>query len=228
LTNIIGFSELLGNPIFGPLSSKQREYLDDITASSRTLLAIIDDILDLATIDAGGLELKLGDVEVKAIIDSAITGVRERAARARLTLDIAIADDVTTFTADEQRVRQVLYNLLSNAVGFSKAEGVVHLSCWRDQGSMVFVVEDEGVGIPKEQQRRVFERFESRSQGSKHRGAGLGLSIVRSLVDLHGGDMSLDSEPGKGTRITVRFPESGISKSSNVPATDDVARLARG
>ncbi len=93
---------------------------------------------------------------------------------------------------------------------------------------MVFAVEDEGVGIPKEQQRRVFERFESRSQGSKHRGAGLGLSIVKSLVDLHGGDMSLDSEPGKGTRVTVRFPESGISKSSNVPATDDVARLARG
>ena len=228
LTNIIGFSELLANPIFGELSDKQREYLDDITSSSRTLLAIIDDILDLATIDAGGLELKLGEVDVRAIIDGAIAGVRERAARARLTLDIAIADDVTAFTADEQRVRQVLYNLLSNAVGFSKPDGVIHLSCWRDTGNMVFVVEDEGVGIPKEQQRRVFERFESRSQGSKHRGAGLGLSIVRSLVDLHGGDMSLDSEPGKGTRITVRFPESGISKSSNVPATDDVARLARG
>jgi signal transduction histidine kinase len=228
LTNIIGFSELLANPIFGSLSGKQREYLDDITASSRTLLAIIDDILDLATIDAGGLELKLGEVDVRAIIDSAITGVRERAARARLTLDIAIADEVAVFTADEQRVRQVLYNLLSNAVGFSKPEGVIHLSCWREDGSIVFVVEDEGVGIPKEQQRRVFERFESRSQGSKHRGAGLGLSIVKSLVDLHGGDMSLDSEPGKGTRITVRFPESGISKSNNVPATEDVARLARG
>ncbi len=153
--------------------------------------------------------------------------MRERAARARLTLDIAIADDVTTFTADEQRVRQVLYNLLSNAVGFSKAEGVVHLSCWRDQGSMVFVVEDEGVGIPKEQQRRVFERFESRSQGSNHRGAGLGLSIVKSLVDLHGGDMALESELGKRHAITVRFPERGISKSSNVPTDDDVARLAR-
>jgi len=234
LTNIIGFSELLANPIFGSLTPRQREYLDDIAFSSKTLLAIIDDILDLATIDAGGLELKLDAVNVRAVIDLAINGVRERAARARLTLDIAIADDAVTFTADEQRVRQVLYNLLSNAVGFSKPEGVIHLSCWREDGAMVFSVEDQGVGIPKEQQRRIFERFESRSQGSKHRGAGLGLSIVKSLVDLHGGDMMLDSEPGRGTKVTVRFPERGLEQNRNAPANatldtarPDPARLAR-
>ncbi|MFA5950298.1 MAG: ATP-binding protein [Hyphomicrobium sp.] len=212
LTNIIGFSELLANPIFGSLSTKQREYLDDISASSKTLLAIIDDILDLATIDAGGLELKLSHVDVRAVIDAAINGVREPAARARLTLDIAIDDAAQSFVADEQRVRQVLYNLLSNAVGFSRPEGVVHLACWHEDGAMVFSVEDEGVGIPLEQQRRIFERFESRSQGSKHRGAGLGLSIVKSLVDLHGGDTQLDSEPGRGTRVTVRFPERGLAE----------------
>jgi signal transduction histidine kinase len=215
LTNIIGFSELLANPIFGALTPRQREYLEDISFSSKTLLAIIDDILDLATIDAGGLELKLDTVNVQAVIDLAINGVRERAARARLTLDIAIADDAVTFTADEQRVRQILYNLLSNAVGFSKPEGVVHLSCWREDGTMVFSVEDEGVGIPKEEQRHIFERFESRSQGSKHRGAGLGLSVVKSLVDLHGGDMMLDSEPGRGTKVTVRFPERGVEQKQN-------------
>lgn len=215
LTNIIGFSELLSNPIFGALTPRQREYLEDIAFSSKTLLAIIDDILDLATIDAGGLELKLETVDVRAVIDLAINGVRERAARARLTLDIAIADDAVTFMADEQRVRQILYNLLSNAVGFSKPEGVIHLSAWRDNGTMVFSVEDQGVGIPKEQQRHIFERFESRSQGSKHRGAGLGLSIVKSLVDLHGGDMMLDSEPGTGTKVTVRFPERGVEQKQN-------------
>lgn len=228
LTNIIGFSELLANPIFGVLTPRQREYLDDIAFSSKTLLAIIDDILDLSAIDAGGLELKLAPVDVAAVIDQAINGVRERAARARLTLDIAVADDAVTFMADEQRVRQVLYNLLSNAVGFSKPEGVVHLSCWREGGTMVFSVEDEGVGIPKEQQARIFERFESRSQGGKHRGAGLGLSIVKSLIDLHGGEMTLDSEPGKGTKVTVRFPERGLEQKHVPTGTEAAARLARG
>ena len=228
LTNIIGFSELLANPIFGVLTPRQREYLDDIAFSSKTLLAIIDDILDLSAIDAGGLELKLAAVDVQAVIDQAINSIRERAARARLTLDIAVADDAAVFVADEQRVRQVLYNLLSNAVGFSNPEGVVHLSCWREEGVMVFSVEDEGIGIPKEQQARIFERFESRSQGGKHRGAGLGLSIVKSLVDLHGGDMTLDSEPGKGTKVTVRFPARELEQ-KHVPTDTEAAaaRLAR-
>ena len=210
LTNIIGFSELLSSPRTGDLNSKQREYLNDISASSRTLLAIINDILDLATIDAGALELKLAPVRVAAVVDTAVLGVRDRANRARLNLDIRVAQDADEFVADEARVRQVLYNLLSNAIGFSKPSDTVSISAWREAGMMAFAVEDRGVGIPKEQQQRVLERFESRSQGSKHRGAGLGLSIVKSLVELHGGSMSLESEPGRGTRVTVRFPESGM------------------
>ncbi len=209
LTNIIGFGELLSSPHLGPLNDKQREYVGHISASSKTLLAIIDDILDLTTIDAGALELKLAPLNIRALIDSAIRGVSERAADADLTLDIAIADDARTLVADEERARQVLYNLLSNAVGFSRPGGTVRVSCWRDAGHILFLVEDEGIGIPLEQQARVFERFESRSHGSKHRGAGLGLSIVRSLVDLHGGETALVSEPGKGTKVAVRFPEHG-------------------
>ena len=198
LTNIIGFSELLSSPRTGDLNSKQREYLNDISASSRTLLAIINDILDLATIDAGALELKLAPVKVAAVVDTAVLGVRDRANRARLNLDIRIAEDADEFIADEARVRQVLYNLLSNAIGFSKPGDTISISAWREAGMMAFAVEDKGVGIPKEQQQRVLERFESRSQGSKHRGAGLGLSIVKSLVELHGGSMSL--EVGAGPR----------------------------
>ncbi len=209
LTNIIGFSELLASPFIGELLPKQREYLDDIAVSSKTLLAIIDDILDLATIDAGALELKLVSIDVRDLIDTTVEALRERIVRAGLTLDIAIANDVSTFMADEDRVRQIFYNLISNAVGFSKQDGVVMLGCWREPGEIVFSVEDQGVGIPVEQQRRVFERFESRSQGSTHRGAGLGLSIVKSLVSLHNGRVSLESEPGKGTRVTVRLPERG-------------------
>ncbi len=113
------------------------------------------------------------------------------------------------FIADEARVRQILYNLLSNAVGFSKPGDTVRISCRREDSTMVFTVEDQGIGIPKDQQWRVFERFESRSHGSGHRGAGLGLSIVKALVELHGGTVSLESEPELGTRVTVRLPESG-------------------
>ncbi|MGE0626563.1 MAG: ATP-binding protein [Hyphomicrobiaceae bacterium] len=218
LTNIIGFGELLSSPRTGPLTKKQREYLADIQASSTTLLSIIDDILDLATIDAGTLELKLAPVSVHDIIDAAILGVRERAMRARLTIDIATTDDDIEFIADEARVRQVLYNLLSNAVGFSKPGGLIRLAVWREDGRVAFAVEDEGVGIPKEQQARVMERFESRTRGSRHRGAGLGLSIVKSLVELHHGDMQLESEPSRGTRVTVRFPEDPTNLPQSSPA----------
>jgi signal transduction histidine kinase len=214
LTNIIGFSELLSNPRTGELNNKQREYLNDISASSRTLLAIINDILDLATIDAGALELKLAPLKAKDVVDTAILGVRDRASRARLNLDIAIAEDAVEFVADEARVRQVLYNLLANAIGFSKPSDTISVTVRREAGMMAFTVEDKGVGIPKDQQQRVLERFESRSQGSKHRGAGLGLAIVKSLVELHGGTMSLESEPGQGTRVTVRFPEDGAHAQS--------------
>jgi signal transduction histidine kinase len=210
LTNIIGFSELLSSPRTGELNSKQREYLNDISASSRTLLAIINDILDLATIDAGALELKVAPVKVTDVVDTAVLGVRDRAGRARLNLDIRIAEDAVEFIADEARVRQVLYNLLANAIGFSKPADTISVTVRREAGMMAFTVEDKGVGIPKDQQQRMLERFESRSQGSKHRGAGLGLAIVKSLVELHGGTISLESEPGQGTSVTVRFPESGV------------------
>ncbi len=215
LQTINGFSEMLANPMFGQLNDKQREYLADIRSSSNTLLAIIDDILDLTTIEAGGLELKLSPVGVRGIIDAAILGIRERAVRARLTIDIAIADDVSEIMVDEARMRQVLYNLLSNAVGFSKTNGTVYLACWRQGGNIFFRVEDAGIGIPKDQISRVFQRFESRSRGSEHRGAGLGLSIAKSLVELHGGNIEITSEEGRGTRVIVRIPESPVSRSSD-------------
>lgn len=209
LTNIIGFSELLSSPRTGPLNEKQREYLGDITASSNTLLAIINDILDLTTIDAGGFELQLAEVDVRQVIESAVSGVRERVGRARIRLVTDVAPDISRFIADANRVKQVLYNLLSNAIGFSNPGGTVRLGCRREAGMILFTVDDEGPGIPADQQRRVFERFVSRTQGSKHRGAGLGLAMVKSLVELHGGTVSIQSEPGRGTRVIVRLPEDG-------------------
>src|SRR5262249_49407854 len=155
---------------------------------------IIDDILTLATMDAGAMELKLRPVDVATVIEAAILGVRDAAQRARLSLHIAVSEDATRFVADEAPVRQILHNLLPNAVGSSKGGDPVRVLARGEAGRVVFTVEDEGVGIPKEEQWRVFDRFESRSHGSGHRGAGLGLSIVKALVELHGGTVSLESE----------------------------------
>lgn len=207
LTNIIGFGELLASPLMGELNVRQKEYLGHIAQESKSLLSIIDDILDLATIDAGSLELRLSVIKPSDIIDATILALRERAVSADLTIDVALDQQDRTFEADEARVRQILYNLMSNAIGFSKPGGGVKLECWREDGYIIFAVEDQGIGIPFEQQKRAFERFESRSQGSDHRGAGLGLSIVKSLVELHKGRVSLESKPGIGTRVTVRLPE---------------------
>ena len=228
LTNIIGFGDLLARPNTGSLNEKQKEYLGDLSASSKTLLAIIDDILDLATIDAGGLELKVAPVKVRNIVDAAVLGVRERANRARLTLDIRIDDENVPLIADEARIRQVLYNLVSNAIGFSNAGATVRISSWRDGGLRMFAVEDQGIGIPKDKQARVLERFETHSQGGKHRGAGLGLAIVKSLVELHGGGMSLESEPGRGTRVLVQLPEMGQkrARSHELPSAGAKAQPA--
>jgi signal transduction histidine kinase len=207
LTNIIGFSDLLAEPPIGPLHGKQREYLEDIRTSSSKLLAIINDILDLATIDAGALELKLAPVAVREIADAARLGVRDRLAKSGVTLDIKIAPDLDVITADRERMTQVLFHLLSNAVGFSSEGSVITLACRKEEGMTAFAVQDSGVGIPEEYQASVFGRFESRSQGSKHRGAGLGLAIVKSLVELHGGQIRLRSSPGVGTTVTVLIPD---------------------
>ena len=209
LTSIIGFTELLGSPRTGEMNEKQREYLSAVSRSSETLLSTINDILDLANIDAGALELRIAPVKTTAIIDSAALAVKERMARIHLTLHIDVEESVDEFIADEARVRQILYNLLSNAIGFSEPGGMIRLACQREGSMIAFIVTDQGAGIPHDQQRDVIGRFVSRSRGSKHRGAGLGLPIVKSLVELHGGTMSLVSAPGEGTSVTVRFPEDG-------------------
>jgi signal transduction histidine kinase len=197
---------MLAEPAFGPLGQKQREYLDDILSSGTTLRAIVDDILDLATIDAGTLELKLEPVHVREVIEQARQGVEERLKQEGVGLEIKIAPGVDEAVADARRMTQILYNLLSNAIGFSASGETVHLACDREGPMIAFTVEDKGVGIPEDFQQTVFDRFESRTQGSRHRGAGLGLSIVKSLAELHGGTVSLQSTPGEGTRVKVLLP----------------------
>jgi signal transduction histidine kinase len=206
LTNIIGFAHFLGDPTFGPLTDKQREYLGYITASTNALLAIINNILDLATIDAGAMRLDLGEVDIRASMDAAAEGVQDRLVKNGITLSIRADAAIGSFTADERRLRQVLFNLLSNAVGFSPAGETVTLNAERRPEAVVFSVSDRGPGIPPDAKDKVFDWFESDPRGSQHRGPGLGLTLVRSFVELHGGTVSIESVVGQGTTVTCVFP----------------------
>ena len=216
LTNIIGFIQLLGDSSVGTLNAKQREYTGYVMKSSAALLAIINDILDLATIDTDAMELDCSDVDINATIKAAAEGVQDRLAESDLHLRIVAMDDIGSFRADGKRIRQVLFNLLSNAIGFSSPGQTVTLAALRRSGEIVFKVSDEGRGIPREVLDRVFDRFHSNTIGSRHRGVGLGLSIVRSFVELHGGRVLIDSVPGEGTTVTCIFPAGALT----APAPD--------
>ena len=206
LTTIIGFAHFLSDPSTGPLTVKQDEYLGYITASTNALLAIINNILDLATIDAGAMTLSLGPVDIRKTIDAAAEGIQDRLARDHIALRVDADADIGSFIGDERRVVQVLYNLLANAVGFSPQDAAITLSARRTEHTVTFAVTDSGPGIPAEVKDKVFDWFESHSNGSRHRGAGLGLSLVRSFVELHGGKVRVDSVVGKGTTVTCDFP----------------------
>lgn len=206
LTNMIGFTQLIADANIGPLNDKQEEYVGYIMTSGQSLLTIVNDILDLATIDAGIMELDLSKVDLGEAVDSAIEGVRDRLSERNITLERRIPDSIGSLVADEKRLRQILYNLLSNAIGFSRDGGHVKVSARREQERIVLRVEDEGVGIPDDFIGLVFDRFESRPGGSARGGVGLGLAIVRSFVELHGGEVSIDSKRDKGTTVRITLP----------------------
>ncbi len=206
LTNIIGFAQLLSDPKFGTLTEKQSEYTDYILSSSSALLAIINDILDLATIDAGIMELDLSEVDVARTVAAAVEGLKDRIADSGITLRTHVPDDVGKLQADERRLRQVLFNLISNALRYSDDGGLIDVTCERLPGAIEFQVRDHGVGIPQDLLDQVFSRFVGRDAGKRRRGAGLGLSIVKSFVELHGGVVEIASKEGEGTTVTCRFP----------------------
>jgi len=224
LTNINGFVHLLGEESTGPLNARQSEYLGYMRKSSDALLAIVDDILDLATIDEDAMALQVEDVDPHAAIRGAVEGVQDRLAENQIELRIVEADDLQNFRGDGKRVRQILFNLLSNAIGFSRPGQTVTLAAMRRDGDVVFKVVDNGRGIPPEVLERVFDRFESHTTGSRHRGVGLGLSIVKAFMDLHGGKVLIDSSLGEGTTVTCVFPgEKRVVDASPAPQSQPVS-----
>jgi len=206
LTNIIGFAQLLADARIGPLNDKQREYTGYIMSSSTTLLAIVNDILDLTTIDAGIMELDLAEVDIAGVVAAVVDELRDRITGARVALSVDVPAAIGGFIADGARLRQILFNLLSNAIAFSAEGGRVTIAAKRSDEAVEFAVTDEGPGIPSSFINSVFDRFASMPRGAARGGVGLGLAIVKSLVGLHGGTVEIASEEGKGAMVTVRLP----------------------
>ena len=209
LTNVIGFAQMLAEGHIGTLNAKQLEYASLINHSTNAVLAIIDDILDLASIDTGDMTLELSEVDLPDVILRASEGLKDRILEQKLALKIETSPQLGLFRADQHRLRQIIFNLLSNAIGFSNAGQVIGISAAREDDQIVLHVTDHGRGIDPDVIHQVFDRFDSHTKGSRHRGAGLGLSLVRSFVELHGGTVSIWSKPGEGTRVTCRFPVNG-------------------
>lgn len=206
LTAIMGFAEFLDLETMGALNDKQREYLGHIRSASGELRDLINGALDLASIDAGAMELDLQPIDIQALAEDARDRAEAAATRAGLSISVDIEPDMKSFPGDEPRLRQVLDHLLSNAIGFSSEGGRITISARRSETAVEISVADEGRGIDPKVRDRIFERFETHTEGTDHRGTGLGLPIVKGLVELHQGSVAVESEPGRGTTITCSFP----------------------
>ena len=208
LNAVIGFSEVLLERMFGDLNPKQDEYLQDILSSGRHLLSLINDILDLSKIEAGRMELELTTFDLPVALDNALTLVRERATRHGIRLDLAVDDRVGAVVGDERKIKQVILNLLSNAVKFTPEGGRVTVRALPAGDAVEVAVSDTGIGIAPEDREAIFEEF--RQVGSdyarKREGTGLGLTLARKFVELHGGTIRVESKVGRGSTFTVALP----------------------
>jgi PAS domain S-box-containing protein len=214
LNAILGFSETISREMFGPVgSAKYLEYVKDINNSGMHLLSLINDILDLSKIEAGEVELHEENVDVSGVIRSSLNMVRERAEDGEVEIEHDLAPNLVALRANERHLNQILINLLSNAIKFTPARGKVTISAWyRLDSGYVFQIADTGIGIALDDIRKVltpFGQVES-AHTRKYHGTGLGLPLTKSLVELHGGSMDLQSEVGVGTTVTVRFPAERI------------------
>ena len=206
LNAIIGFSEVLLQGIFGQINDKQREYLSDVLSSGKHLLSLINDILDLSKVEAGRMELELSKFSLPAALESCLTLLRERALRSGITLQANMPDDLPPISADERKVRQVLLNLLTNAVKFTPDGGSVGVTAQLEGGDVRVSVRDSGIGIAAEDQAKVFEEFRQVGREHSREGTGLGLTLTKRFVELHGGRIWVESTLGKGSTFSFTLP----------------------
>ncbi len=208
LNAIIGFSELLKNKAAGELTEKQGHYVENVIISSKHLLSLINDILDLSKIEAGKIELIIENISVPAIIDVSTTLINEKATKHNITLKKELDPGLDFMEADPQRFKQVIFNLLSNAVKFSKDGGIVTITAKKEGDMAKFQVRDTGIGIKEKNLSKLFNAFEQLESGisKAYEGTGLGLSITKKLVELHGGTITAESKYGEGSTFTFLLP----------------------
>ncbi len=208
LTAIIGFSEVLSEKMFGELNDKQNEYMDDIVSSGRHLLSLINDILDLSKVEAGRMELDLTKFDIATAIDNALILIRERATRHGIRLEHSVDERLGEVLGDERKFKQILLNLLSNAVKFTAEGGRIDVDATLTNGAVEISVSDTGFGIAPENQETIFEEFRQvgTDYSKKREGTGLGLTLTRKFVELHGGKIWVESAVGKGSTFTFTLP----------------------
>ncbi len=208
LNAIIGFSEVLLERMFGEINEKQTEYLQDVLSSGRHLLSLINDILDLSKIEAGRMELELASFDLPLALQNAMTLVRERADRHGIALSLAVDERLGAFAGDERKIKQILLNLLSNAVKFTPEGGRISVKAMPADGSVEISVSDTGIGIASEDQETIFEEFRQvgTDYSRKREGTGLGLTLTKKFVEMHGGKIWVKSEVGKGSTFTFTLP----------------------
>jgi signal transduction histidine kinase len=207
LNAIIGFSQVLRQRLFGPINEKQEEYLDDILSSGNHLLSLINDVLDLSKVEAGQVELDVASFSLREALERGVVMVREPATKHGVRLSLDPAPGIDLVEGDERRLRQVIFNLLSNAVKFTPEGGRVVVATASRDHEVLISVTDTGPGIPLEDHERIFEEFQQTDVGVEQReGTGLGLALSKRLVELHGGRIWVESEPGHGSRFVFTLP----------------------
>jgi signal transduction histidine kinase len=209
LNAIIGFAEILNQSYFGTLNERQSEYAQGILDASNRLISLINDILDIATIEAGYLQLELGPVDVRALLASVETFAVERARNRNLQFAIDCPEGIGTLVGDERRLKQAIYNIVSNSIKFTPPGGRIVISARREDDDMAITVTDTGIGIDPQDQGIVWEKFARISSQGRPTGAGLGLALVKRLIELHHGTVELHSTPGEGTQVTCNVPIAG-------------------
>jgi signal transduction histidine kinase len=217
LNAIIGFSQVLKQQMYGPLNERQADYVDDVLSSGQHLLNLINDILDLAKVEAGRMELQPSTFELPELLENAASMVRERATRQGIGLIVATDDSVGGMEGDERKVKQILFNLLSNAVKFTPSGGKVTLAARATEEQVVIAVHDTGIGVGADELDKIFEEFYQVGASRTQEGTGLGLALTKRLVELHDGQLTVVSEPGVGSTFTVTMPRHLLGVSPEMP-----------
>jgi signal transduction histidine kinase len=213
LSAIMGFNDILDQEYFGPLNGRQKEYTRDIQSASNRLLSLINDILDLSTIEAGYMTLELAPVKIKPMLESLMDLTQDWARKEKIEVSLECAATIGSIDLDERRVKQAMVNLIRNSIAFTPSGGSITIGAKKLPEGIVLKVSDTGIGIKRENHLRIFQPFERAQRGLAHSpekgqggGAGLGLSLVKNIVGLHMGRVDLESEPGTGTTVSLFFP----------------------